>query len=220
MYTAKGNNGLYEFRYVIGVDLASYKTGVCIYDIATKKFVLGKEIEVKKNSQNKNIDLYILLSEFFEKIRDEYDSGDFLLVKEAMPSQHGKFTTVSTLQSLAQAHAILDMAVWNSAFITPYDDKGIHPITVRSLFRTEAITHPSKEDVRKELVRLYDLDDDELTDNISDSMAVVHTLINKQWNADIAEMIKEQKKAVKLLKQTRAIDEHKRTIDFLNLLKI
>ena len=60
---------LEEYDYVLGVDLATYRTGVCLFDLKKNKFVLLQEIVVKKESEQKNLDLYYLLLDFCDNLK-------------------------------------------------------------------------------------------------------------------------------------------------------
>lgn len=216
----KFHKQLNEYDYVLGVDLATYKTGVCLFDLTKKKFVLLQEIVVKKESEQKNLDLYYLLLDFCSNLK-RYYPGRILIVKEACPIQNGPHSTINTLQSLAASHAVLDIcAGLNNGFMDLYDEKGIYTISVKALFKSESIPKPQKEDIRRELVKIYNLDDAVLTDNISDAVGVVYTLFKRKWNEDIKEEIKELKKAIKGLKRDCAIQLKKEEILRLEQMKI
>ena len=126
---------------------------------------------------------------------------------------------MQTLQSLAQAHAIMELAVHNSNNVELYDEHGIHSTSVKALFKTPDCPKPQKSDIRKALVKEYQLDDSKLTDDVSDSIAVVHTLLTKRWNQDIDERIKELKKEIKNLKVAHAKEQRQAEIDKLSQMK-
>ena len=67
---------------------------------------------------------------------------------------------------------------------------------------------------------MYKLDNSKLTDDISDSMGVIHTLINRKWNLDIKEEIKKIKKEIKSLKKESAIKEREAEMQFLSSIMI
>lgn len=77
---------LNDFNYIIGIDLATYKTGISIYSNKTKVFCEFREIEISKSSQQKNYDLFKALNCFFEEMQHKYENESFLVVKEALPS--------------------------------------------------------------------------------------------------------------------------------------
>ncbi len=213
----KFKDKLENYDYIIGVDLASYKTGVCVYDIKQNCFVDSNVIEVSKQSEDKIFELYNKLDAFFIELLAKR-SGNYIIVKEACPSQNGPFSTISTLQSLAQAHAVLDI-VATLHKIPFYDYRGVHSITVKSFFRTKENSKPQKEDIRKKIVEFYNLKDDELTNDISDAMGVVHVFIHKKWNADIDQEIKNIKKEIKALIKEEAINIRKDKIQALEDIK-
>ena len=101
---------LSEIGYIISFDLALYKTGVSIYDISQKSIVRTDKIEVSHTDETPVATLYTKLKEYLTSAVEKY--GNLLMiVKEAMPAQAGRFTTIATLQTLAKAHAALDIAV-------------------------------------------------------------------------------------------------------------
>lgn len=210
---------LNQFTHIVGIDLATYKTGTCVYDTQNKKFCEGKELVVEKDSSQKNLDLYFLLTDFLKGVTKKY-GNKILVTKESCPKQNGPFTTVNTLQSLAGSHAILDVVLGLNTGCMPYDEVGVHSISVKTFFRSEALPKPQKGDIRKELVAMYNLDDTKLTDNITDSMGVVHVLVYRKWNNDIDAQIKELKKEIKKLKTPKAIDLRKEEIEKLTRLKV
>lgn len=213
----KFNYSLNEIGAIIGVDLAMYHTGMCVYDVRQGFFAEFIPITVKNNSECKFADLYDMLVTEFRRISRIY--GRIMIIQERLPNQGGVHSTVQTLQSLAQAHAIMELAVHNSNNVELYDEHGIHSTSVKSMFRTQECPKPQKGDIRKALVKLYLLDDTILTDDISDACAVVHTLLTKRWNQDIDERIKELKKEIKNLKVARAKEQRRVEIDKLSQMK-
>ena len=88
-----------------------------------------------------------------------------------------------------------------------YDEKGIHSVSVKALFKTDEIQKPTKTDIKRVVSAYYGYEMSDLTDDQSDSMALIYTLLNKKWNADITAKIKEEKKEIKSLKMQKAIDD-------------
>lgn len=220
MEYAKFKNQLSEYKYILGIDLATYVTGVSLYDVQSNTFPILQEIVVSKDSDCKSFDLYNQLTFLFQEIRT-FANGAVLIVKEALPIQNGPHSTINTLQSLAGSHAVLDIVVaQNNDLFHYYDDKGIYTISVKALFKSEKVHKPDKKDVRQGVVDYFHLDDSLLTDNISDSIGVIYTLLQRKWNNDLQEEIKSVKKAMKPLKReyTKAI--HQQHINFLESLKI
>ena len=93
-----------------------------------------------------------------------------------------------------------------------YDEKGIHSISVKAMFRTEENQKPSKTDIKNKICEYYNLKRESLTDDQSDSIALIYTLVNKKWNADIDTRVKELKKEIKSLKAERTIAERQEEI--------
>ena len=67
---------------------------------------------------------------------------------------------------------------------------------------------------------MYDCNFDGMSENISDAMGVVYTLINRKWNNDIKEKQKEIRREIKSLKAQHAIDAHQKEIERLQALMI
>lgn len=206
----KYNYALTGLDYILAFDLALYKTGVSLYDIKNQKIIRVDKIEVPKNAEHPVIELYNLLTKYFEEINIKY-GNKVMVVQEAMPQQAGKFTTVATLQGLAKAHAVLELCVDHSGLMF-YDEKGIHSVSVKAMFRTEENQKPSKTDIKNKVCEYYNLKRESLTDDQSDSIALIYTLVNKKWNADIDTRVKELKKEIKSLKAEKTIAERQEEI--------
>ena len=205
---------LSEIDYIISFDLALYKTGVSIYDISQKSIVRTDKIEVSHTDETPVATLYTKLKECLTSAVEK--CGNLLMIiKEAMPAQAGRFTTIATLQTLAKAHAALDIAVAKVDGVDFYDETGVHAVSVKALFKTEENPKPTKTDIKKAVCAYYGLEVGDLTDDESDSIAVIYTLVKKKWNADINEEIKRIKKEIKGLKQERAIEAHQKRIEEL-----
>lgn len=211
----KFKKSLSEIDYIISFDLALFKTGISLYDIKQKSIVRTDKIEVSHSDETPVATLYTKLKEYLTSAVEQY--GNLLMiVKEAMPAQAGKFTTIATLQTLAKAHAALDIAVAKVDGVDFYDETGVHSVSVKALFKTEETPKPTKTDIKKAVCAHYGLKVGDLTDDESDSIAVIYTLIKKKWNADINEEIKRIKKEIKGLKQERAIEAHQKRIEELH----
>ena len=205
---------LSEIDYIISFDLALYKTGISLYNIKQKSIVRTDKIEVSHNDETPVATLYTKLKEYLTSAVEKY--GNLLMIiKEAMPAQAGRFTTIATLQTLAKAHAALDIAVAKVDGVDFYDETGVHAVSVKALFKTEENPKPTKTDIKKAVCAYYGLEVGDLTDDESDSIAVIYTLVKKKWNADINEEIKRIKKEIKGLKQERAIEAHQKRIEEL-----
>lgn len=214
----KFNQPLSAFNVIVGIDLASQKSGVTVYSLQTQRFEEFIPVTVKSHEQEKELSLFNQLKLLLERFVQNY--GKVLVIEERCPSQAGMRSTAATLQALMGAHWIMRLAVSMTEGAERYDEHGIHSTTVKALFKTSECEKPQKSDIRKALVELYHLDDTKLTDDISDAVAVVHTLLTKKWNADIDERIKEIKKETKKLKANHAILAHQTEIQRLLTLKI
>lgn len=214
----KFNRPLDSVGAIVSFDLAHYHTGVSVLETATYKIVKTLKIDVPKNSENPNLNLYWQIKGVLRELVEDY--GDIMVLKEALPLQSGQFTTIKTLYSLCAAHAILDLVVALQEGAEAYDDTGVYSVSVKSFYRSEAIPKPEKSDIRAAVVKYYGLDDTILTDDISDSIGVVHTLIHRKWNQDIIDEIKRIKKEIKGLKAPKAIQAREQRIQELNNLKL
>lgn len=217
----KFNKALADIDYIIGFDLALYNTGVCVYDIKDKKMVSTLMISVDKAETQPAAILYEKIIMFLEMLKAAHPMmHGAMILQEQMPQQAGFHTTVATLQGLAKAHAMLELAVYQTDGFEFYDEKGIHSVSVKALFKTDEIQKPTKTDIKKVVSAYYGYKMSDLTDDQSDSMALIYTLLNKKWNADIIAKIKEEKKEIKSLKMQKAIEERQEKITWLEQLKI
>lgn len=215
---AKFCKDIFEYDYIIGFDLALHKTGVSIYSIKDKNFIDYGLIIAEGDGECIIYDLYNSIVKYIREFLSRMP-GSAIIIKEALPAQCGKFTTVKTLQQLAKAHAALDIAVFNlvnSGFdLCFYDDNGVHSISVKAMFSTKENKKPTKRDIKNKILNIYNINDKSIGDDISDSMAVVHTLIEKKWNQDILNRIKELNKDIKTLKSPYHILRKQEEIDRL-----
>ena len=94
----------------------------------------------------------------------------------------------------------------------------MHSISVRAYFKTllGGVEKPQKEDVANYLKgRLKDFNFDEYPLDVTDSLAVAVTLVEKKANADINERIKELKKELKNAKSAGKQDRLEKEIQKL-----
>lgn len=215
MYVVDSDKQLQDYSYIIGLDLALYHTGISVYKIDEEKFVEYEEILFNPTDKEKqqtpvSILYFNLMKEKLEYYKNKFPNS--FLVKEQQPLQCGFKSTISTLMGLNMAHTIISILCYN-LFIDEYDDKGIHSISVKALHKTDSILKPTKIDIMNDICREYDIDNKTLTDNISDSMAVVDCLIKKTWNAKIQEQNKELKKHLKTLTRESSKEELKIKIE-------
>lgn len=190
---------LSEYDLIIGFDLSTYKTGVCFYNIKNQTIITSL-INERKSSNTKELDLYKDIYELLSQKINEYGSEKkILIVREAPPMQMGIHTTIKTIISLTKSHGILSL-VLQELKIDEYNEFGIFPVSIKSIFKTETNPKPTKEIIRKKLAKIYNFEESEITLDESDAIAVIHCLINKKINLDILTEIKNIKKEIKLTK--------------------
>lgn len=218
MGIVKFNKHIEEYRYVLSFDLAKFKTGFAMYDTVDDTFVKYGVICVSEKSTHPCYDLFKKIKDVLSECRSVADGGAIFVTKERLPNQAGRFSTISTLQALAEAHAALEIACEDEG-ADIYDEFGIHAISVKSYFRSIiGIEKPTKEDIAAEILKKYDLTG-EYTLDTTDAIGVVFTLLNKRWDTDITDGIKELKKNMKTYKTQKKRDEVQSEIDRLNKLK-
>ena len=210
---------LREFDYLVCFDLAKFETGVSIIDIKDLTCPHIKDvhqISIDKKEEEPYSEFYDKLNLYFEFLKEQLPLDKVLIIREKQPSGHGATTTIGTLQALAGVHAILDIVIHHYN-IFEYED-GIHASSVKAWAREVLeIEKPQKQDIKNYLVKKYpELSNwSEITLDISDSIALAECLINRKWNGDIKELIKERKKKIKELKLQLAKDRIQETIEEL-----
>lgn len=214
---------LYDFQYVLCFDLAKGQTGCALIDIINEKVIIYKQITVLNKSDYFVIDLYQSLLNIIKEIEEDFniDLTKVVVLKEQCPQQCSKFSSISTLQSLAKAHCCLDLAIAHYN-LHSYDTKGVHSVSVKAVFRrTLGIEQPSKEEISQNIKSSYFLTEKEdLTNDITDAVAIWVCLREHKWNADIKEQIKEYNKKIKKLKLNSAKEKIQEKIKYLEELKI
>lgn len=208
---------LKDIPYIIGVDLALYRTGICVYHPDTDEFTDLQEIQVPHETDIPMLTLCQGLSQYFQDVIAKYGKGG-IVVQEAMPAQAGPHSTINTLQALAKAHGILELCVCLSDGLYRYDKIGVYSVSVKALFKTEEIQKPTKQDIQAALEEIYNFDFANMTENISDAMAVVYTLVNRKWDNDVKDRKREIKREIKTLKSERAIKTHEKELERLDSL--
>ncbi len=196
---------LQEFEYLVCFDLAKFETGVSVIDIKDLTHPRVKEIRqisIDKNEEEPYSEFFDKLNLYFKILETKIPLDKVLIIREKQPSGHGATTTIATLQALAGVHAILDIVI-HRYNIYEYED-GIHASSVKAWAReVTGIEKPQKTDIKNYLIKKYPEilnNPQEITLDISDSIALAECLINRKWNADIKEEIKEKKKKLKELK--------------------
>lgn len=219
----KGVTSIKKYHYLIMFDLASYTTGVCVWDIKKNKPHLTRVLKVKNTAQLAIADLEVEIRSFFEElVLLGIHSSEVVVACEAMPMQAGKFTTIKTLLSLAQAHAVLNLYCHKNN-IDVYDYVGIAPASWRAHYKRvlnlPAKTPVTKEDVNAYVVKHYELQY-KLTCDESDAVFLCATLMDYKYNEDIKELIRAEKRHKKSLKAKHAIQAVDVKIAALEQLKI
>lgn len=219
----KGKVSIKEYHYVVMFDLASYTTGVCVWDIKKNEPAITKVLKVKNTSQ-------LAIADLEEEIKGLFDtlmlmgihSSEIIVACEAMPMQAGKFTTIKTLLSLAQAHAVLNLYCHNN-HIDVYDYIGIAPASWRAHYKRIMNLSPktpvTKEDINAYVTKKYNIQY-KLTCDESDAVFLCVTLMEYKYNEDIKDLIREEKRHKKNLKAKHAIQAADEKIAALEKLKI
>lgn len=221
----KFTKSIREYQYVLSFDLAKRLTGYSLLDIKNDKVILVGTIDTGECKEEFIWDyFYNQISQvvdhcLFEIGREK--EGLLFVTKEKLPNQNGRFSTIETLQSLAQTHVIFDLAIYHKG-IEIYDYDGIHSVSVKAYFKSLLdIEKPQKEDIAKFIKQKYnDFDFSKYSLDVTDSIAVSLTLINRKYNNDITEEIKILRKEVKSAKSNNKIEKIENKILLLESFKI
>lgn len=220
----RGKKGLTEFKYLVMFDLASKITGVCVWDISAQAPLFTEIIKVTGKHELPVAELYELIDQFFINLYEKrgIKKEDILTSFEAVPCQirAGKNSTIQTFTTLARAHAVLDLYLYQKN-IAVYDPTGLYPITTHCFFKKiqnkEKADTVSKEDIYNYVCEKYNLKD--ISFDESDAVFLAQTLVFSKWNKDIDEEIKVKKKHFKELKMAHAKEEVQKDIDRLTKIK-
>ena len=218
----KFNKKITDYQYVLSFDIAKHITGYSLLDIYNNKIICAGIIDTKKSKLDFVWDyFYNSIYDVINKCSSIICDSNLFIVKERLPNQNGKFSTIDTLQGLAQAHSIFDLAVHRSGH-QYYDYDGDHSASVKSYFKTlTGLEKPQKEDISEYIKKKYsDFDFEEYPLDVTDSIAVSITLLEKKYNNDIDEKIKMINKEIKKSKLKSKIDKLNEEIVFLKNLKI
>ena len=218
----KFNQKITDFQYILSFDIAKNISGYSLTDIVNNKIICAGIIDTKKSKLDFVWDyFYTTILEIINSCANIVSDGKLLITKERLPNQNGKFSTIDTLQGLAQAHSIFDLAVHRSGHQF-YDYDGVHSVSVKSYFKTlTGLEKPQKEDISEYIQKKYkDFNFDEYPLDVTDSVAVAITLVEKKYNSDIDERIKMVKKEIKNAKAKAKINKLNEEIVFLQHLKI
>lgn len=215
----KFTKNINEYKYILSFDLAKFKSGYTLYCPSTNSVPECGLLSCSENEQDS------LWAELYDKIRGvleliirKYGKDSFFVTKEKLPVQNGKFTTIDSLQSLAKAHAIFELACVHCG-VDVYDFDGVHSVSVKAYIkRMTGIEKPSKDDIKKYLVNHYAFIIDPESYDVTDSLACSVVLYDYKWNKDICDKIALLKKAQKAYKTNKKKLELQKEVDFLTSL--
>ena len=218
----KFNRRLEDYKYILSFDLAKHKSGFALVDFVDKKIPYSGLIVTDPQKEMVWDDFYADLKARLLFIKENFGSSFFVL-KERLPNQAGPRSTIATLQGLAGAHAIFDFFLAENNLDT-YDWHGVHSVSVKAYYKQVTnLEKPQKTDIFNAIKQTYPTwevpEDNTLSYDISDSVAVVETLVNRKWNADIDERKRELKRELKKAKAQRKIDSLNAEIERLDKLK-
>jgi len=221
----KFRKSLNDYKYLVMIDLASHKSGVCFWDLRRHCPIFTIQLDIKDNSSE---NLYYGFRRLFQdilvqKVEQGVQPEEILVYKEAMPSQVGGKSTIQTFVALAKAHAILELFLSLFKYDT-YDNVGVYPITThayyRKLYNLTNKDKVTKENIKEHVISHYNINN---ISNISldetDAIFLAETFCYHKWNKDIDDEIKEQKRHKKQLKAQHAIQGCDDRINFLLSLK-
>jgi len=178
---------IYDYDYILSFDLAKNKTGWAMVDFHNNKIIdCGLIIPPK----NESILFFIynqILSIITKTIRD---NKKVFIIKEKLPNQAGKFTTIASLQALAEVHAIWEVCC-EQCGVDVYDYDGVHSRSVKAYYSKICnLKNPQKSDISNIVCAKYKLNLDENTYDITDAIACADTLLYYKYEKDIKEQIK------------------------------
>lgn len=208
---------LFNYKYLLMFDLASKKTGVCLWDI--ENGVPYKVTKIETNPKELQVQsLYNLLDNLLQNLQVPLEG--IIVSKEAMPIQvHGGSSTIQTFVALARSHAVLDLFMAQRG-IAVYDEIGVYPASTHAFFRRikglDKTYKIQKQDIISYVQETYNLS--ELTSDEADAVFLAKTLVESKYNKDIKEEIRELKRNIKKLTKQSVIDQYKQQISDLTAL--
>ena len=218
MNTIKFQKSITDYSHILAFDIAKHKTGWALWNIETKTISACGVIATSSGSEWE--DLYEQSSSVFDFVRREFGSR-FFVIKERLPNQAGRFSTIAALQGLAGAHSVFDLACSHKG-VDVYDADGIHSITVKAYFKSiTGLDKPEKKDIANavfDIARYDGVFKDEY--DVTDAAACAITLLAKKWNSDIVDQIKHLKSEQKKYKLEKKRLEVQNEIDRISGLKI
>ena len=219
MNTIKFQRSITDYSHILAFDIAKHKTGWALLDIETKTISACGMIAARSGFEWE--DLYEQSSSVFDFVRREFGSC-FFVIKERLPNQAGRFSTIAALQGLAGAHSVFDL-VCSHKGVDVYDADGIHSITVKAYFKSiTGLEKPEKKDIANAVFDIVRYDGVVAKDeyDITDAAACAITLLAKKWNSDIVDQIKHLKSEQRKYKLEKKRLEVQNEIDRISGLKI
>lgn len=209
----KFNNKLSDYDYILSFDLAKHKTGWALVGIKESKVFEYGLVVLDEKAESPWTDIYQKFLDVLNYIKNKYKN--FFVTKEKLPNQAGRFTTIASLQGLAQVHSVWEICCC-LCNIPVYDYDGVHSVSVKALVRNKTgIEKPQKEDVEKYIIeKYYGLENLNSLD-VSDAIGVADTLIESKWNLDIRNEIKVLEKKIKEYKAEKKQNELQNRIEKL-----
>ena len=205
----KYNNCLKDYGYILSFDLAKQKTGWALVNIKTNQAERFGVIVSDEKADSIWENLYDKISNVLLGVK-AYCIGKrekFFVTKERLPNQAGKFTTIQSLQSLAQIHSIWELACFKCG-VNVYDLDGIHSVSVKAFFKRKyGIEKPTKEDIAKCVCKDYSFELGEYPEDVTDAAACIMTFVEYKWNDDVKGKIKELKKSKEKYKSNKKLEE-------------
>lgn len=240
MRQLKFEDNLLHYPFVLSFDLAKHIVGWTLMKVDEKPYeiVTYGLIDLSKcNLENFWLIYKHAIKEAFDRALVYTDC--VVVTKEKLPSQAGGASTIATLQALAKAHAVFEVALYEAITeegknLIPYDDcaptgtekkaseSGVHAASVKALFRKiTGLEKPTKQDIRDAVCKMcVGRDISDQREDISDSAAVTITLREVKFNNDIEEEKKALRKRIRSLKLESAKEPYKDDIEFLDSLKL
>lgn len=216
----KFNKSITDYRYVLAFDLAKHRTGYALVDIVNNVVVMSGLVDMDNGAEFPWSGIYSQFMDVIHAAKSIAGNNGFFVTKEKLPNQAGRFTTIASLQGLAQVHAIWELCCCHSE-VEVYDCEGIHSVSVRAYIAHQTgIGKPTKEDVADYVGKKYGFDGTSTALDVTDAVAVVDTLIGKKWDSDIDAEIKALKKQIKTYKTDKKKNELLTEIYRLKELKI
>lgn len=211
-----------EYPYILAFDLAKMHTGWSLLEFSDSipRVLDCGVVDMTKEPEDV---FWLRYYQAIKRILERAMQGcsSLLVTKERMPQQNGRYSSITALQALAQCHAIFDMVVAELG-ADAYDFIGVAAVSEKAYYKSLT----DKDKVEKEDIKEYILCNyhHRLADNVSlditDSIAVGVTLRNYSAGRDIAAETKEVRKLLKKYKSTAKIEECLNRIDFLKDLKL